>query len=129
MSHTFDGFPLSPRSGGELSVLIIARISTVHQDARSLGDQAAFCEAYVRARYFGPTKFQTIQGRGSGEVLDRRDLLEAEEAVASGTFDLIVVEDLGRVCRRNRAVAFCEDCEDAATRLIAVKRLDRHRPR
>ncbi len=123
--QSFDGFPLQPRNGVELRVLTIARISTVHQDARSLDDQAAFCERYVRARYPGPIRFTPIQGRGSGETLDRRELADAEAAVESGAYDVVAVEDLGRICRRNRAIDFCELCEDAGTRLFAV---DRHRP-
>jgi site-specific DNA recombinase len=120
MSTTFDGFPLAPRRGSELLVLIIARISTVHQNLRSLGDQIALCEKYVRDRYPGPVRFVHIQGQGSGELLDRQDLADAEAAVESRLYDLVVVEDLGRVCRRNRAIDFCEQCEDVGTRLIAI---------
>lgn len=109
-----------PRNGIMLRVLIIARISTLHQDPRSLADQIAFCEKYVRDRYDCPIEFIHIQSRGSGEVLDRKELAEAEAAVESGTFDLVFVEDIGRVCRRHRAVDFCELCEDADTRLIAI---------
>ena len=54
MSTTFDGFPLAPRRGSELLALVIARISTVHQDVRSLADQIALCEKYVRDRYPDP---------------------------------------------------------------------------
>jgi DNA invertase Pin-like site-specific DNA recombinase len=103
-----------------LWVLIIARISTLHQDPRSLAEQIALCEKYVRDRYRGAVTFVHIQGQGSGEVLDRRELIDAEEAVESGKFDLVIVEDLGRVCRRNRATDFCELCEDSNTRLIAI---------
>lgn len=103
-----------------LMVLIIARISTVHQDRRSLADQIALCEKYVRDRYAGAVEFVHIQGQGSGEYLDRKELADAEAAVESGRFDLVVVEDIGRICRRNRAVDFCEMCEDANTRLIAI---------
>lgn len=31
-----------------------------------------------------------------------------------------MVEELGRICRRNRAFDVCELCEDADTRLIAL---------
>jgi DNA invertase Pin-like site-specific DNA recombinase len=115
-----DGSDLVPRRGAELQVLVIARISTVHQDERSLDDQAALCQRHVRDRYPGPIRFTLIQGRGSGETLDRQDLADAEAAVASGAFDLVVVEDLGRICRRNRAIDFCELCEDTGTRLVAI---------
>jgi len=111
---------LVPRNGAGLMVLIIARISTVHQDFRSLADQIALCERYVRDRYSGPVQFVHIQSQGSGELLDRAELAQAEAAVESGRFDLVVVEDLGRICRRNRAIDFCELCEDACTRLVAI---------
>ncbi len=120
MNHLFEGFAIGPRRGGELLVLIIARISTDHQDARSLDDQSALCRRYVRGRYPGPARFDVIQGRGSGETIDRKDLADAEAAVESGRYDLVIVEDLGRVCRRTRAIDFCELCEDADTRLIAI---------
>jgi len=111
---------LLPRNGLKLMVLIIARISTIHQDLRSLADQIALCERYVRDRHPGAVVFVHIQGQGSGEFLDRKELADAEAAVESRQYDLVVVEDLGRVCRRNRAIDFCELCEDTNTRLIAI---------
>lgn len=120
MTNLFDGVPLAPRRGGALQVLIVARISTAHQDARSLDDQVALCKGYVASRYGGPVEVTVIQGRGSGELLDREDLARAEAAAESGRHDLVVVEDLGRICRRSRATAFCEACEDSGTRLIAI---------
>jgi hypothetical protein len=40
----FDGFRILPRNGFELLVLIIARISAIHQDERSLEDQVVVPE-------------------------------------------------------------------------------------
>lgn len=118
--NLFDGLRLTARNLVTLVVLIVARISTVHQDRRSLADQIALCEQYVRDRYHGPVEFMHIQGQGSGEVLDRCELAEAEAAIESGRFDLIIVEDIGRICRRHRAFDFCEMAEDAGTRLVAL---------
>lgn len=109
-----------PRNGVVLLVLIIARISTVNQDPRSLADQIALCEKYVLDRYVGEVRFVHIQGQGSGEYLDRKELADAEAAIESRKFDFAMTEDLGRICRRNRAIDFCELCEDAGTRLIAI---------
>ena len=120
MDHSFDGFPIGRRTRFELWVLIIARISTSHQDPRSLDDQIALCEKYVRDRYPGQVRFRVIKGQGSGEYLDRQDLADAEAAVESRQYDLVIVEDLGRICRRHRAFDVCENCEDAGTRLIAI---------
>lgn len=68
----------------------------------------------------GGGAFVHIQGQGSGEFLDRAEPAEAEARVEAGEFDLVVVEDLARVCRRNRAIDFCEPCEDAGTHLVAI---------
>jgi hypothetical protein len=107
LENKFEGFPIQPRNGRVLLVLIIARIYPVHQDERSLENQIALCEKYVRDRYPGDIEFRHIQGQGSGEFLERKELLQAEEAVASEVYDLIIVEDLARICRRNRALDFC----------------------
>ena len=48
MNANSSGSLLKPRRGSVLRVLIIVRISTLHQDARSLDDQAALCQRYVR---------------------------------------------------------------------------------
>ena len=116
---TFDP-PLRPRNGLFLLVLIIARISTVHQDRRSLDEQVALCKRYVAQHYGALVEWEIISSQGSGEILDRKELSDAEAKVESGRFDLIIVEDLARICRRNRAVDFCELCEDQSTRLIAI---------
>jgi site-specific DNA recombinase len=112
--------PLTPRRGGRLRVLAICRISTEHQDLRSLGDQEALVRRYVADHYDGPIDVQVIASRGSGEYLDRLELAEAETRVERREFDLVLAEDLARVCRRNYAVTFCEICEDCDTRLIAI---------
>ena len=114
------GYPVRLGPGGVLRFLIIARISTEHQDARSLDDQDALCRTYVGGRYAGPVSFRVIAGRGSGELLDRRDLRDAEDAVESGEVDLVVVEDLGRISRRHQVVAFVELCLDAGAGLVAI---------
>ena len=111
---------LAPRSGSVLRVVGITRISTVNQDVRSLDDQKALLRQWVADRYDGPVEWTFIEGQGSGECVDREQVLEAEELVNSGRFDLVVMEDLSRHMRRVHAVLFCEACEDADTRLIAI---------
>src|SRR5438552_14650414 len=100
--------PLRPRNGRELSVLIVARISTVNQDRRSLDEQRSLCEQYVSSHYKCAVKYRVIASQGSGEILDRKELREAESLVESGALDLVIVEDLARLSRRNRAIDFCE---------------------
>ncbi len=62
VTTAFAGFPMRPRSGRTLLVLIVARIGTVHQDVRSLDDQVAQCKRYVAERHDGPVEFVVVQG-------------------------------------------------------------------
>ena len=112
--------PLVPRRGRTLRVLGIGRISTEHQDQRSLADQEALLRRYVQEHYDGPTQWTVIAGRGSGEYLDRKDLTQAVELIESQTLDLVIAEDLGRLCRRIYAYEICETAQDSGTRVIAI---------
>ncbi|MDB5336470.1 MAG: Recombinase [Planctomycetaceae bacterium] len=109
-----------PKDGKITRVLIVARISTDKQDPRSLEDQEAYCRKEVKDQYEGQISFEVIQSVGSGEHLDRKELDELKDAIESGKIDVVITEDLGRICRRNRALDFCELCEDEGTRLIAI---------
>ena len=112
--------PLKPRGRDPLNVLLICRISTVHQDLRSLDDQEALLRKYIDDHYDGPVNFRCIRSQGSGEVLGTREILEAVALVENREVDVVMAEDLGRVCRRNFAIQFCETCEDNDTRMIAL---------
>jgi hypothetical protein len=112
--------PLAPRNGRTLMVLGIARISTEQQDKRSLDDQVAKMREYVSHAFAGPIEWEFIRSQGSGEYLDRQEFYRAEEIIESGAKDLVVAEDLARICRRKRAYDFCELCVDHDTRLIAI---------
>ncbi|SRR6266511_2004179 len=67
-----------------------------------------------------PFALTMIAGRGSGECLDRQEALQASAEVQTGTYDLVIAEDLGRIFRRIHAQLFCELCEDVGTRLVAI---------
>jgi hypothetical protein len=71
-------------------------------------------------RYDGEVEWTRNTGQGSGECIDRQQVRDAEDLVASGRFDLVLMEDLGRHLRRSQAIGFCELCEDHDTRLIAI---------
>jgi site-specific DNA recombinase len=112
--------PLLARNGHTLKVLGIARISTIHQDVLSLEDQEQLYRKWLNQNTDLPYDLTMISGRGSGEDLERIDYLEALYAIKTRTYDLIVAEDLGRITRRVHSQIFCELCEDAGTRLIAI---------
>ena len=61
-----------------------------------------------------------IAGRGSGEIVDRKESLEAQAQLITGIYDLVIAECLGRIFRRHHAMLFCEDAEDAGTRVITL---------
>ena len=111
---------MSPRNGRTLKVIRVARISTINQDERSLDDQLQLLQRTVQQLYDGPVEYHDLATQGSGEKLDREELGQLEDWIESGQFDLVIAEDLARICRRTRAIDFCELCEDEETRLIAI---------
>ena len=111
---------LLPRAGKILHVLCIARISGDKQDPRSLDDQVALIRNWLRQNYEGTYELKIISGIGSGERLDRKEVQQANDAIESGQFDLVIMEDLGRAFRRVHAILLCELCVDCGTRLIAI---------
>lgn len=112
--------PLCARNGVVLKVLAICRISTLNQDELSLNDQEAYYREWISTHSNLPFEMKVIAGRGSGENLEREEFLMAAELVNSREFDLVIAEDLARICRRIHAMIFCEECEDSDTRLIAI---------
>ena len=112
--------PLLARNGRTLKVLGIARISTIHQDLLSLEDQEQLYRKWLNQNTDLPYQLSMISGRGSGEDLDRKEYLQALDAIETGTYDLVVTEDLGRISRRVHSQLFCEHCEDFETRLVAI---------
>ncbi len=112
--------PLRPKFGLMLLVVIIVRISTVHQDLRSLADQEAKCREYLRLHYGENVEVILLSSQGSGEHLDREELNQLESLIEAGKIDLVLAEDLARICRRQRAYDFCEMCLDHGVRLIAI---------
>lgn len=119
MAHRPDP-PLTPRSGGILRVLAVCRISGPNQDLKALKDQEALYRGYVAENYDGNTDWEVFATRGSGEQLDRLELVEIADRIESRRWDLLITEDLGRIARRHHAVVMCEAAEDSGTRLIAL---------
>lgn len=110
----------TPRDNHVLHVLGVERISKESQDELSLDDQEALLKQYIKQNYDGPIDFISIKSQGSGEYLDRSELFEIESLIESRNLDVVICEDLGRICRRRRAYDLCELCEDYGTRLIAL---------
>jgi hypothetical protein len=113
--------PLLPKDGQTLKVIVPVRVSDpTKQDERSLEDQRAKVEKFLTEHFDGPYELTVLEGRQSGELLDREEFRKLNELVATGRFDLVIAEDLGRIVRRMQAFMFCEFCVDHATRVIAI---------
>lgn len=110
-----------PKNGDTFKVLAFGRISTKHQDEKSLEDQEQYVLEYLQ-RIMPDAKFEitAIAGQGSGQYLDREEFVELSDKVASGQYDIVIAEDLARILRRVQAFTFCEDAEDNATRVITI---------
>ena len=109
-----------PKNGRRYLVLAVCRISTDNQNEMSLEDQLAFYHEWLRANLDGEYDIHVISSRGSGELLDRAELIELSEKIDSGEYDLVITEDVGRIARRIHASLICEAAEDSKTRVVAI---------
>jgi hypothetical protein len=113
--------PKLPKDGRTLQVLVPVRVSDpTKQDERSLGDQRVKIEKFLKENSSYPFELTVLEGRQSGELLDRQEYRKLVELVETGRFDLVVAKDLGRIVRRMQAHRFCENCVDYNTRVIAI---------
>ncbi|MCA9177996.1 MAG: recombinase family protein [Planctomycetales bacterium] len=115
--------PLAPRDGRTLRIVIACRVSDPRpgkQDERSLGDQEAEHRRWIEEHTDLPYEVEVVAGSGSGESLEREEFSQLNDLVASGNYDLVLTEDLGRIARRVHAHLFGEHCVDHDVRLIAL---------
>ena len=102
-------------------VIGVARISTDNQDELSLADQKAYYRKWLDNEYgVGNYDLKVIAYKGSGQVIDTAEFLQLCEMVKSGDYDLVVAEDLSRICRRMQAFTFCENAADTDTRVVGI---------
>jgi hypothetical protein len=114
--------PVVPKDGATIRVLVACRVSDPRpgkQDERSLADQALLHEEWLKAHLDSPYEVRILEGRESGECIERADYQELIALVTTGQFDLVLAEDLGRIIRRLQAHSFAELCGEFDTRLIA----------
>lgn len=111
---------LPPKNGAFYQILVVTRISTEHQDLRSLSDQETFCRQWITDNLTGPVNVRVLESRDSGELLDRQELRDLEAFLESYVCDLVIVEDAGRICRRHRVHDIIELAIDNDTRVIAI---------
>ena len=110
-----------PKNGNTFKVLAYGRISTKNQDEKSLDDQEQLVRQHLnRIMPNAEFEIEAISGQGSGQYLDRDEFLKLSDLVDSGLYDIVIAEDLARILRRMEAYIFCEQAEDADTRVITI---------
>ena len=111
----------NPKNGHQYRIIGVGRISTDHQDEKSLEDQEAYFRRFLDNEIEdGNYEIEVIASRNSGQILDRAEFVDLCDKVETGRYDIVIAEDLGRISRRIHAIIFCEDAEDTNTRVIAV---------
>src|SRR5262245_18973333 len=90
------------------------------EQEKSLEDQEALLRNWSGRHLEGSWVIDMCSGTGSGERLDREEILRAFAAVGEGDYDLVLMEDSSRAYRRVHLQLLCELCEDTGTRLIAI---------
>lgn len=111
--------PLQPKSpGSPLKVIILGRTAT---ENHRVEDSMNYAEDHLRRMYDGPIEIRRLGERASGLLVGRPTIREALALIATGDWDLLLVENLSRIYRSPRfAYGFLQDCIDAGTRVIAL---------
>jgi DNA invertase Pin-like site-specific DNA recombinase len=104
-----------------LRVLVLGRISTVHQDKENIEASYRYVQDYLQQIYQGRLHLKHLGEQASGMRTDRATILEAEAEVDTGTWDLVITEDLARLYRNPRfQYAFVQNAVDQDTRVICI---------
>ena len=75
--------PLTARNGRVLQVIVVCRISTEHQDERSLQDQEALYRKWLAKYWDGEIEVVVLASQGSGESLVRDDYFRLSALVST----------------------------------------------
>jgi DNA invertase Pin-like site-specific DNA recombinase len=111
--------PKDPSAG--LRVIILGRISTAGQDAKSIDSQQDQTERRLRAVYSDPITIRRLGDQASGWAVDRECLNEAQALIESGEWDLVMVGELREIYRNPQFQwAFVQGCMDNDVRFISV---------
>jgi len=99
----------------------MGRVSTVHQDVQNINASYRYAEGFLGKEYQGPVQVKHLGEQASGMRTDRATIIEAEEEIATGTWDLVLTEDLARIYRNPRyQYAFVQNAVDMGTRVISI---------
>ena len=106
---------------GPLMAIVLGRVSTTYQNLKNIEASYHDVERYLRSIYDGPIHIKHLGEQGSGMLVDRATIVEAEREIETGAWDLVLMEDLSRAYRNPRhQYAFVQNCVDADTRVICT---------
>jgi DNA invertase Pin-like site-specific DNA recombinase len=113
---------LRPRNpDGVLRVILIGRVSKESQQASNIRAGYEYALPVLKELWDGEVIIKELGEVASGMRTDRASIMEAEELIAAGWPDLVLMEDLSKAYRNPRfQLAFVQDCFDARVRVIAV---------
>ncbi|REK24084.1 MAG: hypothetical protein DWQ42_13570 [Planctomycetota bacterium] len=118
--------PLIPKKPhGPLGVIGIGRLSkpkkTEEQTEETIDSSFDVVRKHLADFYEGEMDIRLLGEQESGLIVDRATIVEAEELIATGEWDLVITEDLSRIYRNPRhQYAFVQNCVDAGVRVICV---------
>lgn len=114
--------PLTPKNpSGPLRVIMLGRVSTAHQNIENIEASYASNARVLSQMYPGETEIRHFGERGSGWKVNRVTIDEAENEIKTGTWDLVLMEDLSRAWRNPQfQFRLAQLCVDHRTRMICI---------
>ncbi len=105
---------------GPLKVMELGRVSTLKQQKSNIDASYDYAEQILKDVYEGTPYIKRLGSQESGMLVERETIMEACKEIATGTWDLVLLEDVSRAYRNPRWIyAFVQDCVDHDTRVIA----------
>jgi hypothetical protein len=92
--------PLTPKSSdGILRAIMPGRISTPQQDMKSIDARQFDAEKWLHQFFPGEIQIHRLAEQVSGLLAGRDTMVEAEELIATGRWDLVIATELREVYR------------------------------
>src|ERR1700736_5598798 len=96
--------PIASPLDRPLRILVYARYSTQEQHPSSIADQVGYCREFLAHAGVGQVEPEVLSDAElSGELVSRPGIDQVRAGIAARRWDLILVEDSGRLFRHETA--------------------------
>jgi DNA invertase Pin-like site-specific DNA recombinase len=114
--------PLQASADRRLRTLLYGRYSTQEQHPSSIEDQIAYCKEFLARHGIADPELETLTDTEmSGELVSRPGIDQVRAGVAARRWELIVVEDSGRLFRHETACGeLIEAAVDNGIRVVCI---------